>query len=346
MPSAATNAAFLDNLYRKGPFAGHGYLCQPPWLSSADNRDYTLSDRPISEFVPNIVRHYETQVQWLEALGDHAVPIAHLGTGTQLYAAAFGCPVHEYEDSNPAAMPIVRNAAEADKVAEPNVWDCPGLVRVFELAEAVRQELGPDVVLGPPDLQTGFDTAALIWDKSDFYLAMLTEKDAVHRLVRKCGNLLRNFLLELRRQCPTMVPGHCPRAWVPPDLGWWASNDECGAFSTPLFEEFCLPEMIELSETFGGFGMHCCADAEHQFESFKQIPNFYAFNRVPGRQGWDPLLEHFDGPEAPVHVLGWVDAATVKRFREQADPQTRFVFVYGAPDLDSAKLWLEQVTAL
>jgi len=343
MPAAAANIAFLDNLYRKGPLAGHGFLCQPPWVSIAECGDYSLSDRPVQEFVPDIVRHYETQVQWLEELGDHTVPIAHLGTGTQLYAAAFGCPVHEYEDSNPCALPIVQDAASADRVAEPDLWSCRGLVRVFELAEAVQRELGPDVVLGPPDLQTGFDTAALIWDKGDFYAAMLTEPESVHRLAGKCAKLLREFLLALRERLPNMVPGHCPRAYVPPDLGWWASNDECGAFNTALFEEFCLPELVELSETFGSFGMHCCADAEHQFESFKQVPNFYAFNRVPGKQGWDPLLEHFNGPDSPVHVLGWVDAAQVGRFLEQAAPETRFLFVYGAPNLDSAKRWLEQV---
>ena len=50
-----------------------------------------------------------------------------------------------------------------------------------------------------------------------------------------------------------------------------------------------------------------------------------------------------DRPDSPVHVLGWVDAAQVGRFLEQAAPETRFLFVYGAPNLDSAKRWLEQV---
>lgn len=343
MPSAAANAAFLANIYRKGLFAGHGYVCQPPWPPMHERGDYTLSDRPVQEWVPDIAAHYATQAQWLEALDDHTVPIAHVGTGTQLYAAAFGCAVHEYEDSNPCALPLVRNAAEAEAVAAPDLWSCPGLVRVFELCAALQEELGSDVLLGPPDLQTGFDTAALIWEKSDFYLALLMQPEAVHGLVGKCASLLRQFLSELKKQFPNMCPGHCPRGYVPPEMGWWASNDECGAFSTPIFEEFCLPEMIDLSQTFGGFGMHCCADAEHQFESFKQIPNFYAFNRVPGRKGWAPLLEHFDGPDSPVHVLGWVDAAQVKRFREQAHPDTRFIFVYGAPNLDSAKQWVAQV---
>lgn len=342
MPSAAANRSFLDNIYRRGPFAGHAYVCQPPWPVQTDRDDYTISERPVIDFVPGIVRHYETQVQWLQRLGDHAVPVAHVGTGTHLYAAAFGCQVHTYEDSNPAALPIVHNAAEAEAVTEPDLWSCRGLVRVFELAEAVQRELGSEALLGPPDLQTGFDTAALLWEKSDFYLALLTEPEAVERLVGRCAGLLRTFLSELRRQFPNMVPGHCPRAYVPPDLGWWASNDECGAFSTPLFERFCLPEMVALSEAFGGFGMHCCADAEHQFESFKQIPNFYAFNRVAGKRGWDPLLQHFSGPDSPVHVLGWVDAAQVRRFLSQAAAGTRFIFVYGAPDLDAAARWLDQ----
>lgn len=343
MRSVAQNIAFLDNIYHKGPFEGHGFVCQPPQVPLAQRGDYTVSDRPVAEFVPDIVRNYETQVRWLEELGDHSVPIAHLTTGTQLYAAAFGCRVHEYEDNNPAAMPLVTSAAEADRVQEPNLWDCRGLCRVFELAEAVQRELGADVLLGPPDLQTGFDTAALIWDKSDFYLAMLTEPQAVHRLARKCAHLLRTFLQALREHFPRMVPGHCPRAYVSLDLGWWVSNDECGAFGTALFEEFCLPELIQLSQTFGSVGMHCCADAEHQFEAFKQIPNFYAFNRVPGRQGWATLLEHFDGPDSPVHVLGWVDARQVRRFVEEAAPETRFIFVHAAPDLHNARQWLDQI---
>ncbi|PIX43598.1 MAG: hypothetical protein COZ57_18845, partial [Armatimonadetes bacterium CG_4_8_14_3_um_filter_66_20] len=44
MPAAAANIAFLDNLYRKGPLAGHGFLCQPPWVSIAECGDYSLSE--------------------------------------------------------------------------------------------------------------------------------------------------------------------------------------------------------------------------------------------------------------------------------------------------------------
>ena len=33
-------------------------------------------------------------------------------------------------------------------------------------------------------------------------------------------------------------------------------------------DEFCLPELIELSNTFGGVGLHCCANAQHQFAQY------------------------------------------------------------------------------
>lgn len=343
MPSAADNLALLDRIYR-GQAAGPAFLVQPPFKPLHEPPgDYTLSDRPVADWVPDIAEHYATQVGWLEELDDDTVPVAHLTTGTHLYAAAFGCPVHEYEDTNPAALPIVTCATEADAIPEPDLWSCPGLVRVFELGHAVQAELGEDVWLGPPDIQTGFDTAALIWDKSDFYAALIAEPAAVHRLVGKCARLLSSFLAELRREFPRMVPAHCPRLWAPPDLGWWVSNDECGAFGTEVFREFCLPEMVELSERFGSFGMHCCADAEHQFPAFREIPNFYAFNRVAGRRGWDTLLPAFQGPDAPVHVLGWLDPALIAHLRSQAAEGTRFIFVHGAMDLEDGRRWLEEV---
>ena len=348
MTRVERNTAFLRNIYLKGPFQGHAFMSHPPGKPPEERPlgDYTLSDRPVTDWVPQIIERYELEQHWLDALDDHAVPMASLGCATHLYAAAFGCPVHDFEGSNPAAQPLVGIAEEADALAEPDIWSSPTLYRVFELGDALRKELGEDVYLGPPDLQTGFDSAALVWNKADFMQAMVLQPDAVRRLVTKCASLLNRFLVELRREFPSLVPGHCPRAWVPPELGFWVSNDECGSISTPMFRTFCLPEMVELSATFGSLGMHCCADAEHQFEAFKEIPNFYAFNRVPGYRGWEPLLDHFDGPDAPVHVLGWQSVETVVYLLSRASAGTRFIFVHHAQSLEDARIWLDQVRAL
>jgi hypothetical protein len=269
--------------------------------------------------------------------------------GTHLYAAAFGSPVHRYDDSNPAAMPFLTSGVEADRVAEPDIWTAPTLYRVFELARAVQDRLGADVWLGPPDCQTGFDTACLIWDKTAILCALADPEEAaaVKRLAGKCASLFRRTMAELRREFPTLSPAHCPCHWVPPELGPWVSNDECGAVSTAMFEEFMLPELVELSQTFGSMGMHCCAAAEHQFASFATIPNFYAFNRVPakGGPGLEAAVAAFDGPGAPVHAIGWIDPATIGRLVSQAKPGTRFVFVAYPATLDDARTWLDAARA-
>ena len=61
MTRAETNASFLTNIYHKGPFEGHGFLCRPPQKPLWERGDYTLSDRPVTDWVPDIVAHYRQQ---------------------------------------------------------------------------------------------------------------------------------------------------------------------------------------------------------------------------------------------------------------------------------------------
>ena len=344
------NETFLRNLYAHGPFEGHAFVCSPVHVPIADHPDYdfTLSDKPVSNWMPWVVEDYGHQVEMVEAVEGDAVPCARLPTGTHIYAAAFGCDVHRFPDSNPCAKPLLTTAEEADRIEVPDVWNSPVLYRIFELGQAVQQELGDGAFLGPPDMQSGFDTASLVWNKTDFLCAMLDDTDsaAVKRLVDKCAALFQDFLVEFRREFPNCSPCHCPAAWAPPEMGPWLSNDECGAFSTDLFEEFCLPELVALSETFGGLGMHCCAAAEHQFESFKKIPGFYAFNRVAAGQGYAPLLEHFGGEAAPVHVLSWLADEEIEFLVRNAPAGTRFVFNLNGTTVEEAKRWLARMREL
>jgi hypothetical protein len=104
--------------------------------------------------------------------------------------------------------------------------------------------------------------------------------------------------------------------------------------------------MIDLSETFGSLGMHCCADAEHQFESFKKIPNFYGFNRVAASQGYSTLLGHFAGPDAPVHVLAWISEEDIEHLVTHAPEGTRFIFNAKGVTIEEAKVWLEKMQSL
>jgi len=333
------NKQFIRSLFA-GTAGRPAFLYQPPLIPLAEVGDYTLPGKPVRNWLPWVVENYRRKVKSLELHQDDSVPVAALSTGTQLFAHAFGCEVHIPPGDNPCALPMVSCAGEADKLEIPDIWKTECLYRVFELGDAVRRELGPDVDLGVCDMQTGFDIANLIWEKSDLLCAIMLEPEAVKRLSAKCALLLKTFLIELRKEFPAMSPCHCPGNWTPPELGPWVSNDEIGIMNPQMFEEFCLPELNDLCETFGGIGMHCCADAEHQFPGFRKIRNLYGFNRVASKQGYLPLLEHFAGPNGPVHCLAWLSDETIEQLITQAPAGTRFIFLQMGPDDETGAAWL------
>ena len=343
----ARNEAFLRNIYKKGPVEGHGFVCTPAYISTSDaqGRDYTLTDRPIPELASPIIKNYERRIQLLQASEHDGVPHVDITTGTHIFAAAFGSAVHTYEDNNPIALPLVSTPDAADQLEVPDIWKTPVLYRIFEMAYEIRKRLGSDVPHTPPDIQTGFDVACMVWDKQEIFIAMIDEdrKEAVKRLVDKCAMLVKEFLTSFLEEFPNVNPCICPDTWAPPEMGPWVSNDECGSLSNHMFEEFCLPEMVELSEHFGGLAMHCCAQAEHQFESFKKIPNFYAFNRVEAAEGYAPLLKHFAGPEDPVHVLCQMDDETVEMLIHEGSPDMRYIFTCDQMNKEDSKKWLEKM---
>ncbi|MEK6796351.1 MAG: hypothetical protein AABZ39_16340 [Spirochaetota bacterium] len=345
------NIEFLTSIYEKRPFTRHGFYAKPPEAGIIDfpDGDYTLSNKPVSAWVPIFVENYRREMEMLETVGGDIVPFARANTATHIYAAAFGAPVHAYEgmNTNPAAMPFIMNADEADTLEVPNIWKTPVLYRIFEMNYALQKELGKDIYLGPPDMQSGFDVMSQLWDKTDLFCSMLLpdKKEAVHRLNAKCARLFKTFVTELRKEFPMMQVCHCPGVWTPPAMGPWLSNDECGEFGPEQFEEFCLPELIDLSRTFGGLGMHCCAKAEHQFELFKKIPGFYGFNRVASKntKGYKMMLDHFNDEHSPVLVFGWMDDATAEWFIRNAPAGVRCIFSYTAPTREQGSTWLERM---
>jgi hypothetical protein len=344
-----TNADKLRRLYTDTDRSGVAFCAKPvpTRLYELPHGDFTLSDRPVDEWVDWVVGDYDRHAAMQAEAGDDSVPIAKLTTGTHIYAAAFGSPIETFEgqETNPCSLPFIKTAAEADKIKQPRVEDSPTLSRVIELGQKVRDRIGPNAYLGPSDMQTGFDTACLIWDKTELYCAMMDdeERHAVKRLADKCAGLFKAYLTILRHEFPRMSPLHCPGIWCPPELGPWMSNDECGAISTATFEEFLLPEMVDLAETFGGIGMHCCADAEHQFASFKKIPNFYGFNRVAAKLGYRPLLDTLAGPGSPCHCLTWIGDDETRYLIAHAPEGTRFIIQHFCETTEDAKEWYGRI---
>jgi hypothetical protein len=338
----ARNMQYQADLFC-GPFRGHGIIMEPQ-LEPADwtNGDFTCVDDPFATWAPYLVSAYEKMVAWSKQLGDDNVPYIRVHTGTQIFAQAFGAPVHVYGDpgSPPSAQPLVTCGKEADKLQIPTLEAEP-IPRLFAMADYYLEKLGPEVPIGICDIQSPFDIAALIWDKEELFVALHTEPDAVLRLVEKCDIFLRTFIDTFKRRYPSVNLCHCPTAWAPPESGLWLSEDEVGSMSPTMFEKFCLPVLTGLSEHFGGIYMHCCAAADHQYAGFNKIPNLRGLNRVFQDPGPGPAIRAFAGKT--VLVNAWFDEATVNSMLDMAQPDSRFLFNMPAQPLDDAKRTFERL---
>ena len=332
MPTPDENKAFLTDLFC-GEFRGHAFAVTPPGIPSVPG-DFTVGSGTVAERADLAEREYERWVRFQEAVGDDGVPYAITHTGTGIFANAFGCRIAEFEGSNPAAMPMLTTPAEADALRDPEI-EATALGQHLELIEELVRRLGPETPIGGADMQSPLGIAAVVWEKAAFFEAMLETPDAVHGLIDRCCRLLERYLSAQRDLSPSLSPIHCPTVWGPKELGCSVSEDEVGAISRAMYEEFGLPQLIRLSERFGGIYIHCCAAADHQYEAFKKIPNLRGLNRNFQEPGALPCLRAFG--DRTVHSIGWPQMDRVREFLDYDVPNVRYLFSYSASSMDDAK---------
>jgi hypothetical protein len=306
------NKKFLRALFG-GDFPGHAILFDLPGRDGLLG-DFAINNEPLACRVSHIEKDYENAVRFHEALGDDSVPFASVHTNTGLLATPFGCPIVLFEGSNPAARPVVRTASEADALPEPDLWSSP-LGKHLQLVAAVRERLGDDAPISGPDMQSALGVAATVWDKEEFLAAMIETPEAVHNLIRKCHNLIKSYLTELHRISPSLTPIHHPRIWAPKEFGASFSEDEVGAISRAMYEEFGLWSLIDFSESFGGL------------------------NRNYQAKGPEPCLRAFG--DRTVHMEA-ADVSGCRYFLGFGVPDVRFTFSFPQQPLEDAKRTLEE----
>lgn len=254
------------------PSVNYMFLLRPP---------EGLPERPLpypENVAPRIEwawQQYLVQIERLDWLDDDAIPFLEPYTGTEIFAEAFGCPVYLPEMDMPHARPMIFNASEVARLKVPDL-DAPALARAYQIADALRARAGDDAVMRLVDIQSPMDIAALIWNKTDFYLALIDAPEAVSELAAKCRELLCNFLDEWFARYGRSYIAHYPEYYL--EQGMTLSEDEVGAVNPQMFELFFLPELRYLSERYHGIGIHCCADCRHLWQQFKNIPNVLLWN--------------------------------------------------------------------
>lgn len=215
--------------------------------------------------------HGLERVAWLD---DDYIPFLDTYTGTEIFAAAFGCQVAFPQKDMPFALPCVQTPREAERLRIPDVGATLGLQ--FEIADELRRRAGPGALMRMVDLQGPMDVVALIWDKNTLFPALLEAPDAVLELAEKVCAFQTAFLDEWFERYGREFLAHYPEYYMA--QGVTLSEDEVGSVSQAMFDRFFLPELTFLSNRYGGMGMHCCANSRHQWRGFLRIPGLRLLN--------------------------------------------------------------------
>lgn len=243
-------------------------------------------------------RRYMLQMENLEKLNDNTIPHLSMITGTEIFAEAFGCRVHKPANDNPFALPLIRDVSEWYKIKKPRLEDT-NLVKLFEMADRLKARVGDDVLFSLPDIQTPIDVAALIWDKSDFYISMFEEGEAIKELSSLIKELMFEFLDEWFRRYGPSFMAHYPDYYMP--YGITVSEDEIGIISSDMYKEYFRDELHEFAKRYGAIGIHCCADSNHQWGNLKEVPNLKVLNFVRDKENTKKAVEFFGDSTPQFH---------------------------------------------
>jgi len=278
------------------------------------------------------ISQYESAMSRLDWLHDDFIPYGTCVTGTEIFAEAFGCKIGKPLNTNPYAIPFITESSEVSRLKVPALEDS-SLYYLFELADKIKAACGEDALLGLIDVQTPMDIAALIWDKTYFFAAMLDEPEAVKELAHKISRLYFAFFDEWFRRYGSEFIAHYPDYYMP--SGFTFSEDEVGAVSPRIFDELFLPELIEISERYGNVGMHCCAHAKHQWSNFKKIPNLKMLNLVCPYDEIIESLDFFSGICAMYPP--WTDSANHEAWLAPVNRDAHILFDFMVQNEEEAK---------
>jgi hypothetical protein len=290
-----------------------------------------------SERIERRWAEYEVLCQKAALVDDDRVPYVSNVTGTEIFAEAFGCAVHRPDDNMPFALPLIRSAAEADRIKVPEL-STSSLAYLFDIADELYRRGGPGVVMKPVDIQSPMDIVALIWDKTDLCCAMIESPDAVKTLADKVRRLLVAFFDEWVKRYGTTFVAHYPDYVM--HGGITMSVDEVGTLGPDMFKEFFRDELTSLSEHFGGLGIHCCADAQHQWSNFRDLPGLKVMNHHAPitRNAREYVLAalHFYANTVAQMPGGWTPEGNPETWPMQFPKGSRVVFGVQAADVSSA----------
>ncbi len=266
------------------------------WLNKGRSVTGLFLDRDIQYFESMKFNKFFERAQRFWSKDDFVLHLQpQMGVG--VFASAFGCEAKFPHDQMPWVHPIIKAGDPPEKVYDIEPPDVRGglLGDMLDFAEYFDKKADYKYPIAMTDLQGPIDTAYLVWDSCDFMVAMYENPKEVHRLMRLCTDLMIDFIKEFRSRVKEMVPAHFPPVYLPDGMGITLSEDALAVLSKPLYEEFSLPYINEMSEEFGGVIIHSCGNFEHQLDVLQKVHNLRAINFGVSETKFEAVWEALGG---------------------------------------------------
>lgn len=244
---------------------------------------FATSDKPEDYFTnPASMVEYQARgyEKHLAAVNDDLVPYFMPWFGTGVLASGFGCKIKitPGPGHDPAVVgPCVSSLAEAAHLKMPDPNKDGWMPRVLETIDYACAN--SDLPVGLTDMQGPLDTLGLICGQQQLFMWMYDDPQAVHDMF----DLVTEAFIEwvkvqkkhigepLDRSNGLQGVGHSP-------IGVWESDDDLVMVSPGLYEEFVVPYLSRIFETFGGGSVHFCGKGYHNLNNILSIKNVRVIN--------------------------------------------------------------------
>lgn len=234
--------------------------------------------------------------QMMQNKGDF-VPFLMPSIGVVAIPSAMGCEIMWWEDDLPAAMPAITDPEQVYDLPKPKVND--GVMGMaLDYTQCWLNKTGGKYPIGMSDCQSPLDIAALILGHSNFLLALYTHPKEVHYLLKLITEIQIEFIQTQRNlihQYGAEYVGTSNFPWIPEGFGVNMCHDENVMISPEMHDEFALPYLNQISDTFNGVFIHSCGKFVHNLVSFEKVYKLRGLEFGASEAPYEPVIDYFCG---------------------------------------------------
>jgi hypothetical protein len=284
---------------------------------------------------------------------DFDMPNIKPNLGIGIIAAAFGCQLRVNDEADPWTKTLINRDCR-EKVYElsrPDPVSNPIFQRVRERINNL-QEPG-DMPLRLANVASPLVTASMIWDYTDFMMALLESPKEVHHLLEMITQTTIDYVnVQLETITDLHSMGH-EVLCVPREVGLRISDDTAVLLSPKLYREFGVHYNGLLAEAFGGIVVHACGDSKHVIPGMLETPGLKGLDlTMPQNSDWTHLaaavgqvvlsLRHYYWD----HMIPDVDQVAYSQKLIDTFGTTGVFIVTSSPDAEQARNLGQQLWTL